>query len=130
MAKILIFEDNMPLANYWRQLLELENHDVRCCSTVQTAIEYVTSFVPDLLIVDMLIKHTDPNKYEGGLLLIAKLKLDNLFSGPILGVSGFRRGPYVHATALDAAQSMGISMALYKPILPTQLVGSVEQLLK
>ncbi|MEO0456352.1 MAG: response regulator [Cyanobacteria bacterium P01_A01_bin.114] len=129
MADILIFEDNTALASYWCTLLEAEQHQVRCCSTVSAALQLVSEKAPDLLIADMLIKQNNRFEAEGGLTLLTKLKLTGTFSSPILGVSGFKPGPYAQATALDAAQQIGIDMALYKPIEPEQLLAAVKKLL-
>jgi CheY-like chemotaxis protein len=129
MAKILIFEDDQSLALYWQQLLEQASHEVRCCDSVEQAMEIVALMQPDLIVADMLIKQEGKFVSEGGLSLVSKLRLREQFVGCILGVSGFRRGPYAQNTALDAARNMGIDMALYKPITAEQLLDAVAQLL-
>ena len=129
MATIIIFEDNVALALHWQEILEAQNHHVHCCSNVPQALALVSKVMPDLIIADMLIKHRNQQKIEGGLTLVARLSLTTSFRGPILGVSGFKRGPYAQVTALDIAKDMGITMALYKPITPEQLLDTVDYLL-
>ncbi|MDJ0701755.1 MAG: response regulator [Leptolyngbyaceae cyanobacterium MO_188.B28] len=130
MANILIFEDELPLALHWRQRLEAAHHTVQQCDTIPQAIKITESTPPDLVIVDMLVKRGNKTMPEGGLNLIAKLKLMNKVQPIIIGVSGLRRSRYMASTPLDVANQMGIDMALQKPISPDYLLGIVSRLLE
>ncbi|MGD1900587.1 MAG: response regulator transcription factor [Phormidesmis sp.] len=131
MTQILIFEDDDRLSAYWKTLLEAEDYTAECCSTMKESLIVMEQTPPDLIIVDMLIKQGGRLVAEGGLTLIAKLKLQSIdFRGPIIGVSGMKKGPFLRSTPLDIAKQMGIDVALYKPVCPDQLLQTVERLLK
>jgi len=130
MAKILIFEDDISLALYWKRLLEAQRHSVQHCTLVAAALDVIEEMKPDLIIVDMLIKSGDRMLPEGGITLIGKLRLQSGSSRlRILGVSGMKRGAYLNSTALEIATTMGVDMSLYKPISAEQLLESVSHLL-
>jgi len=129
MAKILIFEDDLALALYWRRLLEAQQHSVQCCAAVEAALTLVDTTNPDLVIVDMLIKAGNTTLTEGGLTLISKLRMLGSNCPRLLGVSGMKRSHYLHSTALEIAKNMGLDLALYKPISEEQLLHSVSHLL-
>ncbi len=52
MAKILLVEDDIPLANQLKQILQLEHHHVESCTTGTEAIERLRFFEFDLAIID------------------------------------------------------------------------------
>ncbi len=129
MATILILEDNIELSLQWKILLESYEHHVQCTSNVDEAFALVEQLKPDLIIVDMLIRHGKQLQVEGGLTLITRLKLYTDFNRPILGVSGFTKGRYVQNTPLEVAKQLGISKAIYKPIAPETFLELVQDLL-
>ena len=129
MATILIFEDNSSLALCWREALEEKNHHVCCCTTVQDALAMTEKLMPDMIITDMMIKQGGQFIPEGGLTLLARLKIKYSPPPGIIGVSGFKPGLYCQATALEIAKNSGIDLALYKPFSIEQLLAAVEQLL-
>ena len=131
MANILIFEDNVELAHYWREFLEADNHSVWCCMSVDEAFETANEIAPDIVIMDMLIQHDGELIPEGGLTLLSKLRLKYAGSPYVIGVSGYRPGKYSKVTPLEIAKETGsgIDLALYKPITPEQLINAVNQLL-
>ncbi|MEM8611790.1 MAG: response regulator [Cyanobacteria bacterium P01_H01_bin.105] len=129
MATVLIFEDDMPLASYWRKTLEAKNHSVYCCAKVQDALEIATTIQPDLVVMDMMIKQDGQFIPEGGLTLLTHLKLNFDGSPSIICVSGYKPGVYRQSTALEIAKHTGVDLALYKPISSEQLLEAVEQLL-
>lgn len=129
MAVILILEDDFSLAYYWCSLLEKEAHQVFCCETAEQALATVSQQHPDLLILDMLIKQEDHFVPQGGLTVINQLKNRPGPSVPVIGVSGYRPSRYNMITALEVAKSIGVSVALYKPIQPEQLQTAVRKLL-
>lgn len=131
MTTILILEDNLELALYWKEILEAKKYAVSCCSKVSGALDFIQERFPDLLIVDMLLKEGSRTLTEGGLTLLGKLQLMNIsnYSPAIIGVSAYKRSPYLYTTPLEIAETMGLDIALYKPISSMQLAESVELLL-
>ena len=129
MATILIFEDNMTLALQWRQLLETHNHYVCCCTTIRNALAIATAIQPDIVIMDMMIKQNDRFVPEGGLTLLARLKMEYDGSPYIIGVSGYKPGVYSKSTPLELAKRTGVNITLYKPIAPDHLVEIINQCL-
>ncbi|MEM9213820.1 MAG: response regulator [Cyanobacteria bacterium P01_F01_bin.150] len=130
MANILIMEDDIALATYWQNFLEMHDHRVVCCSTVARTIEQTSYMDVDLIIADMMIKVDGELVPEGGLTLLCKRITGALPSVPILGVSGRKPDPKIYATSpLQIAEGMGIDMVLYKPIPLEILLDAIEQLL-
>lgn len=76
-----------------------------------------------------MIKRDKQFVSEGGLTVLNQLKTYRSHSLPIIGVSGYRPSRYNSITALEIAKTMGISLALYKPIRPEQLQSAVKGLL-
>lgn len=130
MADILILEDNLELALHWQLALEPHQHAVRCAANVDHAMKLFNQQMPDLIITDMLIRDNNQIQAEGGLVFISRINLNTTFNGPILGISGFTKSHYARTTPLDFAKQLGISMALYKPILSDQLIDAVDYLLQ
>jgi len=129
MATILICEDDIALASYWRHLLEAEDHIVYCCETVVKALELLKKISPDLVITDMMIKENGKFVAKGGITLVNQLRQKTQPFIPVLCVSGYRPNSYNLITALELAKSIGVNMALYKPIPPKQLLDAVTSLL-
>lgn len=129
MATILICEDDIPLAAYWRQLLESQNHIVYCSETVPQALQLSEKILPDLVITDMMIRENDQFLPEGGLTLVNQLRSRVQHFIPVICVSGYRPNRYNVLPALEIAKTMEIDLALYKPIAPKNLLKAVHNLL-
>lgn len=130
MARILILEDEISLSAYWRQLLEEEGHQVFCCSTVPKAIETASSTNPDLIVADMMIKEQGRFVDSGGITLLSKRVTGDLPAIPIIGVSGYKpQIRHLSMSALEIAKTMGVDLALYKPIAPATLLTAIDTLL-
>ncbi|MGD1950425.1 MAG: response regulator [Leptolyngbyaceae cyanobacterium] len=129
MATILIFDDNASLALQWRKGLETRDHYVCCCETLKNALAVANAIKPDIVVVDMMIRKDGKFVPEGGLTLLTCLNLKYSGSPKIIGVSGFKPGPYNKSTPLELAKRIGVDIALYKPISLELLLEAVEQLL-
>ena len=130
MATILICEDDIALAAYWRRLLEAESHTVYCSETAIKALELVEVILPDLIITDMMIKKDGQFVPEGGITLLSGLRNRIERPIPIVCVSGYRPSAYNPTPALECARAMGVDIALYKPISPYKLINTVHGLLQ
>ena len=129
MTTILICEDDIALASYWRHLLEAEDHIVYCCETAVKALELLKTTSPDLVITDMMIKENGKFVAKGGITLVNKLRQKTQPSIPVICVSGYRPNRYNVIPALELVKTMGVDMALYKPISPKKLLNAVTSLL-
>ena len=129
MATILICEDDISLAAYWRQLLEAENHTVYCSQTVPQALQLAEKISPDLIITDMMIRKNEEFLPEGGITLVNQLRCRAQHSIPVICVSGYRPSSYNLLPALEIAKAMKVDLALYKPITPKKLLNEVHNLL-
>ena len=61
MAKVLVVDDQDTYRRYIKLELEDEGHDVQTAGSGQEAIEMGTSFKPDVLVVDWMLK----DDYDG-----------------------------------------------------------------
>ena len=130
MATILILEDDLRLAAYWQQILEAEGHEVAHADTAPRASTLVTEIEPDLIITDMVIERDGSFAPQGGLSLLAKLSAPTQERNiPVIGVSGYKPRKFNKFPPLEIAKSMGVDIALYKPVTPTVLIAAVRQLL-
>ncbi|VEP13041.1 Response regulator with CheY-like receiver, AAA-type ATPase, and DNA-binding domains [Hyella patelloides LEGE 07179] len=129
MGTILICEDDIPLAAYWRQLLEAKNHIVYCSATVSQALQLADKIFPDLIITDMMIRKNEKFLPEGGLTLVNQLRSRVQHSIPVICVSGYRPSSYNLLPALEIAKTMKVDLTLYKPITPKKLLDEVHKLL-
>ena len=130
MARILILEDEISLSSYWRRLLEEHGHQVVCCSTAPKALEEASSTDFDLIVADMMLKEQNRYANSGGLTLLSKRVTGDLPPIPIIGVSGHKpQAKLLPMSALEIAKTMGVDLALYKPIAPDTLLGAIDKLL-
>ncbi len=129
MATILICEDDISLAAYWRQLLEAERHTVYCSETAAEALALTEKISPDLIITDMMFKKNGNFFPKGGLTLLSGLRNRMQLSTPVICVSGYRPSRYNPMPAIEFAKVMGSDLALYKPISPRKLINTVHELL-
>ena len=78
MAKIIIVEDDLKVANNYRNRLAQEQHDVKIVADVQ-AINMISTEKPDLVLLDILMPKIN------GLAILREIKAQNeLFDIPFL----------------------------------------------
>lgn len=113
MKHVLIMEDNIALANDWREEFELNGHEVTLSHTGDDAIAHLEATKFDLVVTDMFVK--DGN---GGLHVLTKLVLMRKDAPPTIAVTGARSGPSRSKESnlfLDQALKLGVSSVLQKP---------------
>ena len=117
MARILIVEDNVPVAQVFGEALQGAGHDVSFSTSANEAIAAQIDAAPDLVLMDMSLERSNG--------MTASLALRGAgYDGPILLVTGglvpFDREMYERAR---------ISVELRKPIALEALVAEVEKYL-
>lgn len=120
MKKILIVEDEQDYANIMTQLLEPQGYKIAVAGTVREALNLLTLFTPDLLIVDWNL----PDKT--GLDLVRELRARE----------ELRRMRIVMNTIRDAeadqlaAYMEDVDFYFTKPIKPEIFLGKIKKLLE
>src|ERR1700735_3767534 len=76
MAKILVLEDNTDLLEFICILLERNKLEVKGCSSSNEMKLILESFIPDLLIIDVMIKDQN-SRDEDGRELCKEFKANN-----------------------------------------------------
>jgi DNA-binding response OmpR family regulator len=59
MKRVLVIEDNRDLAAGLESNLELEGYQVRCCDNGGSALEEISRFEPELIVLDMMLPVKD-----------------------------------------------------------------------
>ncbi len=120
MSKVLIIEDDESLRAVYREEFEGEGFTVETANDGQEGIEKLASFLPDVLLLDMLmpkksgfdvLKHMKDNpEYKH----ISTLVITNIYTD-----------------SRDLVQNWGVSFVLLKvDYTPGQIVAKVRELLK
>lgn len=105
MANIIIVEDDMNLANIYREKLTAAGHAVTVVPDTD-AVKTVTGNKPDLILLDILM----PN--VGGLDILRELKADPVVSGiPVLLLTN---------VAEDASIAKGLELGAYGYLLKSE----------
>jgi CheY-like chemotaxis protein len=110
--RVLVVEDDVSVADAMRVLLQLEGHEVRVASAGQAALEIVSSFQPEAVLLDIGLKGM--NGYE-----LAR-RLRQVPGGEellLVAVTG-----YGHEEARDRSKAAGFNHHLVKPVDPDQLL--------
>ncbi|MEW4567333.1 hybrid sensor histidine kinase/response regulator [Tautonia sp. JC769] len=106
LPRLLLVDDNRPMVEALRLLLQREGHDVRIARTGREAIEAVAAERPDVILVDLELPDTD------GLELAQAIRsTDHSTTPPIIALTGSGR-----PVDLDALQAAGIRVLIQKPV--------------
>lgn len=99
MKKILVAEDDRILANTYKIKLTLEEFDVKIATDGQEALEILTSFTPDIIVLDLVMPKKD------GFAVLEEIKKDpKLKSIPVIVASNLgQHEDLERAKALGAA---------------------------
>ncbi len=111
--RVLIMEDNLPLALDWKQTFELNNCDVVLSHTGDEAAAHLDHEDFDLVVTDLVVP-----KKKGGLHVLAKLFTMGPKAPPAIVVTGSRLAALGSAHIdifLDQAARLGASASLQKP---------------
>lgn len=116
-AKILLIEDEPDISRLMEELLSREKYEVRLARDGKSALAQVENFLPDLLVLDLMLPDTD------GLSLCREIRRFSQL--PILMVSA--RGDDVDRII---GLEVGADDYLGKPFHPKELVARVRALLR
>lgn len=117
MARILIIDDDPWVTKIFRQILEIEGHEIDTAANGQEGLEQFRQCPADLVITDMVMPVKD------GLKLIMELERE-FPNVPIIAVSG---GGVIEADRyLSLAESIGTKQTLTKPVAKEDLVNAVN----
>jgi two-component system, OmpR family, response regulator len=116
MGKVLIIDDNANLCELWAFLLEDQGHAVITAADGLTALRVYDRQRPDVVITDMELPGLD------GLGIIARLRAARP-DAKIIAMSGSAR-------SLQAARSLGVTIALRKPVGATEMVAAIRWTLR
>lgn len=121
MPNILVIEDDAGVRRVLQHTLEGAGHAVRTVDNGRDALHAVSERVPDLVVTDIVMPDSD------GLEVIRVLKSDHP-GVPVIAISG--GGMICRTTYLELARLLGAHLTLQKPILPSDLVFAVAELLE
>ena len=133
MKTILIMEDDLEVAQEWRQALEEEGfRTLHACSATE-AILMMQELKVDMVITDVFVRVNGVPIPDGGLRLIGAIKqtgFENVSKTiPVIAVTG-KPIDFSHApSVLGISQVLGADRTLYKPITRDQLIGHAQALL-
>jgi CheY-like chemotaxis protein len=110
MAKIMIVEDEFDLCETYSDVLEIDGHSVIIAESSADAIQKITKFMPDVVLLDLQLPG------GSGLLVLSFIRrLSKLRNTKVIIVSG-------HADrANQALKEWGADLFLSKPISPAML---------
>lgn len=120
MSTILVVEDDAGLRRVLQHTLQGAGHDVRTVDNGRDALRAVSERVPDLVVTDIVMPDSD------GLEVIRILKSDHP-AVRVIAISG--GGMICRTTYLELARLLGAHLTLQKPILPSDLIFAVTELL-
>ena len=122
MARILVVDDDPDIVEAMRLFLTKEGHQVEAAYNRQDGLKKVSSFKPDLLILDVIMELPDDGFTLAQELRRAGNKLPILMLTSVESVSGLSFGKDDEMVPVDDFQS--------KPIEPAKLIEKVNHLLK
>lgn len=122
MAKILVVDDDSDIVEATQLFLTREGHQVESAFNRQDGLKKITSFKPDLLILDVIMEQPDDGFTIAQELRRAGNKVPILMLTSVETVSGLTFGKDSVMVPVDEFQS--------KPIEPAKLIEKVNQLLK
>ncbi|HMV43494.1 MAG TPA: response regulator [Leptospiraceae bacterium] len=119
MKKILIVEDQAPMAKILADIFKKENYDVITANNGQIGIDKAKEIKPDLIITDIMMP------VKTGLDLLKELRdLPEFAATPIFVITA-KGGTTDSKTAADA----GASSFITKPFSPGQIVLEIKKFL-
>lgn len=126
MANILIFEDDVILAESWQKKLGDQGHQVEYTANIDVAMSKIYEGYLDIVLIDIFIQENNQESARGGIMLISKINMLALDSKPwLIAVSGRSHDPGF--SVLEIAKTVGADEYLKKPIDLQELVTVVDR---
>jgi DNA-binding response OmpR family regulator len=122
MAKILVVDDDPDIVEATKLFLEKEGHQIEVAYNRQDGLQKVSSFSPDLLILDVIMEQPDDGFTMAQELRRRGNKLPILMLTSVGSASGLSFDKDNEMVPVDDFQA--------KPIEPAKLVQKVNHLLK
>ena len=120
MSTILVIEDDPGVRRVLLHTLEYAGHTVHAVDNGRDALRMVYASEPDLVVTDIVMPDSD------GLEVIRILKSDH----PRVRIIAISGGGMIHRTTyLELAHLLGADLTLHKPVLPSDLIFAVSELL-
>lgn len=127
MAKILIVDDDRDLAESQKAILEANGYTVEAAFSMEEGLARAASFIPDLVIADLMMEH-----YDSGFVFGKKFReLRGCEKTPILMQTGASKeiGFTFDIAKPGAKEWLKVDEIIDKPVTPEYLVGKVRQYL-
>ena len=121
MAKILVIDDEAPIAVMIKKMLEKAGHEVEIAINGYEGLILFDKFHPELLITDIVMPEKE------GLELIFELRRKNP-ELKIVAISG--DGRFQYQGYLTSAKHLGANMVFQKPLDHKEFMKSISELLK
>ncbi|WP_169979384.1 hybrid sensor histidine kinase/response regulator [Tautonia rosea] len=120
LPQLLIVDDNRPMVEALRLLLQREGHEVRVARSGRDALQAIGLQRPDVILLDLELPDTD------GIELAQVLRSsDHSTPPPIIALTGSGR-----PTDLDALQQAGILALLQKPVRIQELRETLDRIFR
>jgi len=120
MKKILIIEDEIVLAEMYKEKLEKEGFEVFLASEIEEGIEIAKKERPDLILLDILLPR------ENGVSFLEKIKKEEIKDIPIVAFSN-----YDDPATKKRAFELGVKEYLIKAnYTPGEIVEKIKNYLK
>jgi CheY-like chemotaxis protein len=119
-STVLIVEDDPGVRRVLQHTLEYGGHSVHAVDNGRDALRAVRDREPDLVVTDIVMPDSD------GLEVIRILTSDH----PRIRIIAISGGGMIHRTTyLELAHLLGAHLTLHKPVLPSDLIFAVSELL-
>ncbi|MFW6061515.1 MAG: response regulator transcription factor [Planctomycetota bacterium] len=123
MAKILLVDDDVDLAEGYQTVFAARGHEVRCAYSAGEARDVVKHFTPDAAVMDVMME-TNTAGFE-----LAR-ELDAQFPElPMLLVTGIHEATDVPFRFEPEPSWLPVAKVIDKPVAPAELVDEVEGML-
>ncbi len=119
-AKVLLVDDEVDILEFLKYNLAKENFNVETASNGNEAIEKALLFIPDLIILDIMMPGMD------GIKVCQELRSKDLFKDTLIAFLTARGESFTQVSALDN----GGDDFIVKPIRPNVLVSRVKALIR
>ena len=116
--RVLVVDDEPIVLKSCRVVLEAEDWEVVCASSVAQALSFLEDITPDLLLIDVKMPVHD------GMYLMRRVR-EKRPEIPIIVMSG-----YATAETIKEAEGLGAAIFLPKPFTPDELADTLRSVAK